>query len=248
MNAGIEFEGRTVLITGGAGGIALATARRLLTLGARIFLTDRDAEGLERARRELGGGESVAVGCADITASEQVDEVVRRCANDFGALYALINSAGVFPEVGVADMTDREWRQVHAINLDGTFYACRAAAPLMADGGSIVNITSIAAHRGSTRHAHYASSKAGVLGFSRSFAQEMAPRVRVNCVSPGPVDTPMIRQLWDAAAQKILASTPLRRICTPEEVATAVVFLASDWASFITAETLHVNGGHYIYG
>lgn len=245
---GMAFEGRNALVTGGAGGIALAVAQLLLSLGGRVFLTDRDAEGLDRARVALGAGDRVATACADITVSEAVNEVVRRSAQHFGSIDILVNSAGVFPETSVADMTDHEWRRVHAINLDGTFHACRAAAAEMGEGASIVNITSIAAHRGSVRHAHYASSKAGVLGLSRSLAQELAPRIRVNCVSPGPVDTPMIRQLWGTAGDKILAATPLRRICTPDEVAKAVVFLASDWASFITAETLHVNGGHYIYG
>lgn len=244
----LDFDGRSVLITGGAGGIALATARRFLGLGGRVFLTDLDGEGLERARHGLAAGERVAVAPADITRSEDVRSVVDLCAHRFGSVDVLVNAAGVFPESSIAEMSDAEWRRVHAVNLDGTFYACRAASRLFGKGASIVNITSIAAHRGSVRHAHYASSKAAVLGFSRSLAQELAPRVRVNCVSPGPVDTPMIRELWDATADKILAATPMRRICTPDEVGKAVVFLASDWASFITAETLHLNGGHYIYG
>ena len=243
----LQFEGRVALITGGAGSIACATARRFLALGARVFLTDRDAPGLERVKAALSADGHVEVACCDITSSEEVGRVVEGCVQRFGKVDTLVNSAGIYPEVAVAEMTDAQWRQVHAINLDGTFYTCRAAAAWMDEGASIVNVTSIAAHRGSPRHSHYASSKAAVLGFSRSLAQELAPRIRVNCVSPGPVDTSMLA-LSDAARQNILQSTLLGRICTADEVAKAVVFLASDWASFITAETLHVNGGRYIYG
>ena len=213
-----------------------------------MFLTDLHDDALEKQVNKLQRHPNLRYASADVRSSTAVDDVVAACVKTFGALDCLINSAGIFPEQSVQGMTDAQWKLVHEINLDGTFYACRAAAPLMRDGGSIVNLTSIAAHRGSVNHAHYASTKAAVLGFSRSLAQELAPRIRVNCVSPGPVDTAMVSQLWDAAANKILAATPMRRICRPEEVARTIAFLASDWASFITAETIHVNGGHYIYG
>ncbi|MES3003808.1 MAG: SDR family NAD(P)-dependent oxidoreductase [Pseudomonadota bacterium] len=244
----LGLKGKVALITGGAGAIAAATARLFLAHGAAVFLTDRDGETLAALREELAPAGGAGVFVADITDSRQVAQAIDRCASTHGGIDCLVNAAGIFPEQRFDRMDDEQWRRVHAVNLDGTFYACRAAVPHLREGGSIVNITSIAAHRGSVRHAHYASSKAGVLGLSRSLAQELAPRIRVNCVSPGPVDTPMIRELWDAASEKILAATPLRRICTPQEVATAVGFLASNWASFISAETLHVNGGHYIYG
>ncbi len=248
MNNTLEFEGKVAFITGGAGGIAGAVSELLLSLGAHVFLTDVDDNALEQALIRHDRSARVHSAVADITDSSDIDRVLNLCHRTLGGLDIVVNAAGIFPEQAVAGMTDDQWRRVHSINLDGTFFVCRSAAGLLRDKGSIVNITSIAGHRGSVRHAHYASSKAGVLGFSRSLAQELAPRIRVNCVSPGPVDTPMIRELWNEGASKILAATPLRRICTPEEVAKSVAFLASDWASFITAETLHINGGHYIYG
>lgn len=245
----INFAGKVVLITGGAGSIAYETASLLQSQGARVFLTDVNKEALAHRVAELDAtNETVGFMPADICSSLAVSNVVDECVRRFGGIDCLVNSAGVFPQVPISEMTDDQWRLVHAINLDGTFFMCRAAIPLMRANGSIVNLTSIAAHCGSSGHAHYASSKAAVLGFSKSLAQEVAPRLRVNCVSPGPVDTPMIRELWDRAEERILGATPLRRICRADEVAKAIAFLSSDWASFITAETLHVNGGYYISG
>jgi 3-oxoacyl-[acyl-carrier protein] reductase len=117
----------------------------------------------------------------------------------------------------------------------------------MNDGGSMVHIASVAGHRGSRQHAHYATAKAGVLGLARSLAQEFAPRnIRVNSVSPGIIDTPMVNDLMRGKGDYILASTPLGRMGTPDEVAGVIAFLASDLASFVTGETVHVNGGYYI--
>ncbi len=143
-------------------------------------------------------------------------------------------------------MTDEQWRETIGINLDGVFYTCRAIAPLLRDGGAIVNIASMAGHRGSYQHAHYAAAKGAVLSFSRSLALELAPRIRVNAVSPGLIDTPMVKPLLAARGDELLAATPLKRLGQPEEVARAIAFLCSDWASFITGETLHINGGLYI--
>lgn len=244
------FAGKTVFITGGAGGIAMATAREMLQLRANVFLTDRDDERLRQARELLGHEAQLASGTADITRPEEVEDLFEQCLERFpGKLFSVVNAAGIFPPAQpVSGMTDAQWREVISVNLDGIFHVCRAALAEMEMGGSIINIASIAGHRGSFQHAQYSASKSAVLGFSRSLAQELAPKIRVNCVSPGPVDTPMIQQQWNTAADKILAATPLQRICTPEEVARAIVFLASDWASYITAETLHVNGGQYIHG
>jgi 3-oxoacyl-[acyl-carrier protein] reductase len=140
-------------------------------------------------------------------------------------------------------------RCVHAVNLDSAFFALQALAPLLRDGGAMVALTSIAAHRGSFRHSHYASSKSGLVALVKSAAQELAPRgIRANCVSPGPVDTPMVRPLMQAQGENILRNTPLARIASPLDVAHAVLFLCSDWSTFITGQVLHVNGGQYIPG
>ena len=135
---------------------------------------------------------------------------------------------------------------VLSVNLDGVFYTCRAAIPHFSETAAIVNVASMAGHRGSVGHADYAAAKGAVLNFSRTLAMELAPRVRVNSVSPGLIDTPMVRGLMDANGAALIAGTPAKRLGTPQEVARVVAFLASDWASFVTGETVHVNGGLYI--
>ena len=144
-------------------------------------------------------------------------------------------------------MTDAQWRQTLAVSLDGVFHACRAAMPLLRDGGSIVNIASMAGHRGSVRHAHYAACKAAVLGFTRSLVHELSPRgVRANCVSPGIIATPMTEAVMAQNGPTLIANTPMRRFGTPEEVASVIAFLASPAAAFVTGETIHINGGLYM--
>ena len=144
-------------------------------------------------------------------------------------------------------MTDEKWAETIGINLDGVFYTCRAAVPKLRDGGAVVNIASMAGHRGSYQHAHYAAAKGGVLTFSRSLMHELAPRgIRVNCVSPGLIDTPLIQPLLAVQGDTLLKATPLKRLGTTEEVAKAIAFLCSDWASFVNGETLHINGGLYV--
>jgi len=245
----IDFSGKTVLITGGAGEIGLEIARLLIACGGRVHLVDLNPERLLSVTQSLGGSSTATYSVADVADSAAVKNAVEECAHVAnGAVDGAVNAAGIYPEIAVAEMGDREWREVLDINLSGTFYVCRSLIQHFRTGSSVVNLTSIAAHRGSVRHAHYAAAKAGVLGFSRSLAQELAPNVRVNCLSPGPVDTAMIRPLMEKAGDKILAATPLRRICRADEVAKVTTFLLSDWASFITGETVHLNGGHYIYG
>jgi len=247
----MDFQSKNVFITGGAGEIGIEVASLLVSMGARVFLTDLRADKLAEAASSVArlGGRKVAFSPADVSISSSVEAAVAACADQAaGGIHGVVNAAGIYPEAPVESMSDQQWSEVLRINLDGTFFVCRAVQKHLAADSSIVNLTSIAAHRGSVRHSHYAAAKAGVLGFSRSFAQEVAPRTRVNCVSPGPVDTAMIRPLMSQAGEKILAATPMRRICRADEVAKAVAFLLSDWASFITAETLHLNGGHYIYG
>jgi 3-oxoacyl-[acyl-carrier protein] reductase len=157
-----------------------------------------------------------------------------------------VTSAGLYRDQMVHDMTDAQWRQAVGVNLDGVFYSSRAAIPLFIQGSAICNVASMAGHRGSYMHSHYAASKGGVLTFSRTLALELAPKVRVNSVSPGIIDTPLVQPLLAKQGQKLLESTPMKRWGLPIEVAQTVAYLCSDWSSFITGETLHINGGLYI--
>lgn len=244
----ISFDGKVAVITGAAGDIGRATAHRFFDAGAHLVLTDLRGDEVEALARSLDAtGERTAAVAHDARSSADADVVSALAKDQFGGADILVTAAGLFPRDDVEATTDEQWRDVQAINLDGVLYTSRAMIPVMRDGGAMVHIASLAGHRGTAFHAHYAAAKAGVLGLTRSLAQALAPRnIRVNAVSPGIIDTPMVEELMGYRGDLILATTPMARLGTPDEVAGAIAFLASDLASFITAETLHVNGGYYI--
>ncbi|HQS08203.1 MAG: 3-oxoacyl-ACP reductase [Rhizobiales bacterium 24-66-13] len=242
-----DFTGKTLFLTGANGGISRAVAQTFFECGANCVLTDLDAEGMEAFARTLDpSGARVVATRQDAADPDDADRALALAKERFGALDFLVTSAGLYRARQVAEMDDAYWRQGIAVNLDGVFYTCRRAIPLLADGAAIVNLASMAGHRGSFAHADYSAAKGAVLAFSRSLAIELAPRVRVNAVSPGLIDTPMVRGLMDAKGAALLDQTPMKRLGTVEEVARVVAFLCSDWASFVTGETVHVNGGLYI--
>ena len=242
-----DFRGRVLWLTGANGGISKAIARAFFDLGATCVLTDLDEDGVKSFARELDTDGSRCSGFRqDANRSSDADAIADIIGSRHRRLDFLVNSAGLYQDQMVQDMSDDQWRRSVGVNLDGVFYACRAAIPLLADGSSIVNIASMAGHKGSYMHTHYASSKGAVLTFSRSLALELAPKTRVNAVSPGIIDTPLVKRLLEAQGDKLIESTPMKRFGRPEEVGKLVAFLCSDWASFITAETVHVNGGLYV--
>lgn len=242
-----DFSGRTLFLTGANGGISRAIARVFFDLGANCVLTDLDFEGVGAFARELDpSGARVLALRQDAAEQDDAQGAVEAAVARFGVLDFLVTSAGLYRTRLVEEMDEAHWRKGIAVNLDGVFYTCRAAIPHLAQGSAIVNVASMAGHRGSYSHADYAAAKSGVLGFSRSLAIELAPKVRVNAVSPGLIDTPMVRPLMDAKGGVLLDSTPMKRLGTPEEVGRVVAFLCSDWAGFVTGETVHVNGGLYI--
>lgn len=241
------FRNKTLLLTGANGGITRAVARTFYELGANLVLTDLDGAGVQRFARELDApGQRVLGLKVDATRSDECDDAIRVVKDEFGTLDFLVNGAGLYLDQLVASMSDAQWRQTIGVNLDGVFYSCRAAIPALADGGAIVNIASMAGHRGSYQHTHYAAAKGAVLSFSRSLSRELAPRVRVNAVSPGLIDTPLIQPLLKVSGTALIDQTPMKRLGRPEEVARVIAFLCSDWASFITGETIHINGGLHI--
>jgi 3-oxoacyl-[acyl-carrier protein] reductase len=242
-----DFSGKTLLLTGANGGITRAVARVFHQCGANLVLSDLKEAELAGFGAELdAAGTRVATLKGDATKSADSDAAVALAQQRFGGLDFLVTGAGLYLDQMIATMTDAAWRQAIGVNLDGVFYSCRAAATALRDGGAVVNIASMAGHRGSYQHAHYAAAKGAVLSFSRSLAVELAPRVRVNAVSPGLIDTPMVVPLLKARGPQLLEQTPLKRLGTPEEVARVIAFLCSDWASFVTGETVHINGGLYI--
>jgi 3-oxoacyl-[acyl-carrier protein] reductase len=243
----LDFQGKLLVLTGANGAITRAVAQVFFELGADLLLSDIDETGLAGFAAELDPeGRRVATLRQDACDPADAEALAEFCRERFGGADFLVTGAGLYRDQLVEGMSDAQWRETLGINLDGVFFTCREIAPLLRDGGAIVNISSMAGHRGSYQHAHYSAAKGGVLSFSRSLALELAPRVRVNAVSPGLIETPLIQPLLAARGPELLKATPLGRLGTSEEVARTIAFLCSDWASFVTGETLHVNGGLYM--
>ncbi|NYT64482.1 SDR family oxidoreductase [Alcaligenaceae bacterium] len=243
----ISFAQKTFLITGAAGGIGRATALQIAQHGVGIALCDINMDALLKVRDELSdSGADVTCHHTNVTDVASCEKTVEEVVKHFGQIDHLVHSAGIYPEIKVADMSDTNWQQLMRVNLDGTFHICRAVIPHLGKNSSIVNLASMAGHRGSYAHAHYSASKGAVSSFSKSLALELAPNTRVNLVAPGIIETAMTSSLLQKKGQALLDSTPLKRFGTADEVAGAIIFLCSDLASFISGETIHVNGGLYI--
>lgn len=247
-SAMLDLTGKVAFLTGANGGIPRATAALFRRLGAHLVLTDLDTEALDAFAGTLPEApQRILTARVDVTQRAEMDAAIALAQAEFGGLDILVTGAGLYLEQDVPSMTDEQWHRTVAVNLDGVFHACRAAMPLLREGGSVVNIASMAGHRGSVRHAHYAACKAAVLGFTRSLVHELSPRgVRANCVSPGIIATPMTEAVMAQNGAALIANTPMRRFGTPEEVASVIAFLASDAAAFVTGETIHINGGLYM--
>jgi 3-oxoacyl-[acyl-carrier protein] reductase len=243
------FSGRAVLVTGGSRGIGRAVVLAFAAQGAQVAFCYRAnrAAAETLCRETAAAGLAVTAHQADVSDPAAAAALVDAVAAQAGRLDVLVNNAGSFPTTPVTAMTPAEWDQVIRTNLSSVFYCCRAALPHMArqGSGSIVNLASIAGKRGSALHAHYAAAKGGVLAFTRSLAREaIAQGIRVNAVCPGRIATDLLlEEAGPQEAARWQADTPIRRLGTPEEVAAAVLFLASDAAAYIVGETLDVDGG-----
>ena len=242
-----DFAGKSVLITGGTRGIGRATAEAFVAAGAHVAINGRSPRSTEEAARELG---AVAVG-GDVASAVDCKRIVSSAVDALGGLDVLVNSAGVGPHGPMEAVSETQWDQTLDINLKGTFFCIQAALPqLRARRGNIVSLASDAGLIGEIGLAVYCASKAGVVNLTRALALELAPDVRVNCVCPGYVDTDMVRRdVIDAsddpaAAEAALAgSAPLKRIAHPSEIASAILYLASPQARFITGAALQIDGG-----
>ena len=250
----IDLSGKVALVTGGSRGIGRACCYALARAGARVcvnYKLERPSAELVVQRIEEAGGEAFALG-ADVAERGDADMLVDETVDRYGRLDVLVTNAGIWRGSPIEEMSDGEWREMLAVNLDGTFHAIRATVPHMkeARGGRIVTVSSTAGQRGESGHAHYAATKGAVISLTKSLAAELAPfGITVNCVAPGWVDTDMTSEdLRGPRGEEIRATIPLGRPGSPEEIAGAVAFLASDLSSYVTGEILNVNGGSVLCG
>ncbi|NBC35775.1 3-oxoacyl-[acyl-carrier-protein] reductase [Novosphingobium sp. FSY-8] len=239
-----SLEGMTALVTGASGGIGSSVARALAAQGARLALSGSNAAKLEAFAAELGGDHVCVV--ADLSDAASVEALIPAAIEKLGKLDILVNNAGITRDNLMMRMKDEEFEAVIRINLEGAFRLMRAATkPMMkARFGRIINITSVVGATGNPGQVNYAAAKAGLVGASKSLAQELASRnVTVNCVAPGFIRTAMTDVLPDAQKDALNSRIPMGRMGEGEDIGAAVAYLASKEAGYVTGQTLHVNGG-----
>jgi NAD(P)-dependent dehydrogenase (short-subunit alcohol dehydrogenase family) len=247
-----RIEGRVAVVTGGCSGIGLATVRRFAEEGATLVVGDIDDEAGTRLVADLGGEQHATYVHVDVTDKDQVDTLFKTAKDTYGSIDIAFNNAGISPpdDDSILDTELDAWRRVQEVNLTSVYLCCKAALPYMLEQkrGSIINTASFVAVMGAaTSQISYSASKGGVLSMSRELGVQFArDGVRVNALCPGPVNTPLLKELFaqdpERAARR-LVHVPMGRFGEPEEIASAVLFLASDDASFITASTFLVDGG-----
>ena len=248
-----SLEGMTALVTGASGGIGSAVARALAAQGARLALSGSNGAKLRAFREELNadfGHDHVEITC-DLGNATQVEELVPAALDTLGSIDILVNNAGITRDNLVMRMKDEEWQQVISINLEAAFRLMRAAArPMMkARFGRIVTITSVVGSTGNPGQVNYAAAKAGLVGMTKSYAQEVASRgITANCVAPGFIRTAMTDGLPQAQKDALNARIPMGRMGEGEDIGAAVAYLASREAGYVTGQVLHVNGGMAMLG
>ncbi|NGR08704.1 3-oxoacyl-[acyl-carrier-protein] reductase [bacterium SGD-2] len=239
-----DLTGRKALVTGASGGIGEAIARSLHAQGAIVGLHGTRREKLDELAGELG--ERVKVFTADMSDRDQVKELARKAEEELEGVDILVNNAGITRDGLFVRMSDEDWDKVLEVNLTSAFRLTRELTHAMMRRrfGRIINISSVVGVAGNPGQANYCASKAGLIGFTKSLAQEIATRnVTVNCVAPGFIETAMTDKLNDKQREAIMASIPMRRMGSGADIAAAVLYLASDEAGYVTGQTIHVNGG-----
>ena len=243
----MTFQGKVALVTGATRGIGLAIARRLAQGGNALSLCGRSDEALRSLREEFEKGSvPSSILKTDISNTDQVEQMVEKTLDKFGKIDILVNNAGVTADNLLVRMKEIEWQKVLETNLSGAFRVTHLVAKEMirAHYGRIVNVSSIIGIMGNAGQTAYASSKAGLIGFTKSVARELAPRgITCNAIAPGFIETDMTHVLSEGVQQEMLLRIPLGRLGTVEEVAEVVEFLVSDEARYLTGQTIRIDGG-----
>ena len=248
----MSLQGKVALVTGSGRNIGRATVLELARQGADVIVNTRS----NRAEAESVAKEAEALGVraiallADVGDMSQLERMVAEAMSEYGRIDILVNNAGLRRAVPITELSMEEWREVMAVNLDGPFYLCKAVVPGMiaAGGGRIINISGLNAFKGHAGWAHVSASKMGALGLTRALAGELAPHgILVNHIVPGAFDTTHDGTAEPPPMSQRVAGIPLGRLGMPEEIGKTCAFLASDDASFITGQTIHVNGGAFTY-
>ncbi|MCX7427316.1 MAG: 3-oxoacyl-ACP reductase FabG [Planctomycetia bacterium] len=245
----VDLSGKTAMVTGAGQGLGRATALRLHEAGANVVVNYfDDPQGANRARAEQAAAEMdpnrVAVIEANVRDVAAVERMVDEAIGRFGGLDIVVNNAGILRDRTIKKMSPEDWREVIDTNLTGVFHVSKAVAERLRDGGRIVNLASISATVGFFGQGNYAAAKAGVVALTKVLSKELAKRrITVNAVAPGVVLTEMGKSIPEEVQAEMLKNIPLGRFGQAEEIADAILFLASDLASYITGQTIHVNGG-----
>ena len=242
----ISFKNKNILITGASGGIGAALVKKFVTLGGNVLGTGTKTEKLDVIKKKYT---NIKILKFNISEHSRIEEFIDNIVLELGGLDILINNAGTNVDNLSLRMKDDEWKKVIDINLTSTFLLCKHSIKKMLKNkfGRIVNITSIVGHTGNTGQSNYAASKAGIIGMSKSLAIEYAKKnITINCVSPGFIQSKMTDNIVESIKAVLTSRIPMAKLGTGEDVSNTVAFLSSDAASYITGETIHVNGGMYM--
>jgi 3-oxoacyl-[acyl-carrier protein] reductase len=247
MSGFMSLQGKIALVTGASRGIGKAIAEQLVELGATVIGTATSENGAQKISEYLGDNGKGRV--LNVTENESIAQLFVDIKADYGTVDILVNNAGITRDNLMMRMKDDEWQSIIDTNLTSVFRLSKAVmrGMMKARNGRIINIGSVVGSMGNAGQVNYAAAKAGLLGFTKSMAREVASRgITVNAVAPGFIDTDMTQELTDEQKQDIFGQVPAKRLGQPSEIAAAVAFLASEQAAYITGETLHVNGGMYM--
>ncbi|CAN1596074.1 FabG Dehydrogenases with different specificities (related to short-chain alcohol dehydrogenases) [Candidatus Pelagibacterales bacterium] len=242
----INLKNKKVLITGGTAGIGLSILESFYKLEADIFTIGTNVENLKNIQSSFP---KIKTSNFNLENHQKIEELVKEAKEKLGGLDIVINNAGITKDNLAIRMSDEEWNKVININLTAVFLICKYSikAMMKQDAGSIINISSIVGHTGNFGQANYSSAKAGIVAMSKSLAKEYAKKnIRINCISPGFIDTKMTKNINEEFKKKLIENIPMGKLGTGNDIANCALFLASDLSSYITGETIHVNGGMYM--